>query len=149
MIHISFASFRFLFSYSSISEAYDQFQVNLMLEQQLSPGLNSVPILSPRNGTNGVERGANGCESHTSFEGDSDWMTSTSNSIIQINDSAAIEAVETTSNNDATVVENGGYSNANRDEIEGDVVSIQSDTYDSNNRQDSETQIVYYCVVKH
>ena len=109
-----------------------------MLEQQMSPSLNGVAILSPRNGPNGVEYRTCGRENYALIADESDWITSASNSIIQIDDSGydeiVIKAAETEPIDDTTASENGGPSNTNPNEIESDTISTQtiSDTDDSN-----------------
>lgn len=117
---------------SSISEAYDQFQVDSLLEQQLSPSLHCVAIRSPRNCPNGVEYQTNGRENYASIADEYNWLTSASHSIIQTNDSGydevVIEAVETEQADDTTAIKNGGPTNANPNIIESYTISTQSES---------------------
>ena len=138
MIHILFIFVRCPFLFGSINEAYDRFQFNSMHEQQLSPTLNSIAIVSPRNSTNGVECETDDRGNCTSIESKIARITNASDSVIQIDDSdydeVVIEAVETESTDDTTAVKNGGPPNTSVYGKERGMIATQnkSDAHNSN-----------------
>lgn len=104
-----------------------------MLQEQLWPSLNSVAILSSRNGVACV---TDDRENGTSIGDESDWRINASDSVVQIDDSGydevVIKVAKTESTDDNSAIDSGGPSNANPNEIEGNTISTQN-TFDLNN----------------